>query len=102
MALTNEEIRLALQNALLGEIYSDIRAIAYAYDSKKKYFLIRYYLNRKPNQHDYDSASSVMAEFISNFKFTEFEEVKEECQYCELPPSELDVLDGFIYFRKEE
>ena len=44
MGLRNEEIRIAMQIALLGEVYSEIRAIAYSYDPEEKRFLIRYYL----------------------------------------------------------
>ena len=102
MALTNEEIRLAMQIALLGEIYSEIRAIAFQYNLQKKRFMIKYYLSRKPTDVDYESISTVMTDFIANFKYTEFEELKEECDYCILPKDKIDALDGFVYFRKEE
>lgn len=101
MGLTTEQIRLALQISLLGEVYSEIRAIAYAYDSLKNIFLIRYYLNREPEEDDYESVSEVMAEFISQFSHLEFEELKEQCQYSNLSKSQLDSLDGFVYSKKE-
>ncbi len=90
-----------MQTSLLGEIYSEIRAIVYSYNSEKKIFLIRYYLCREPIEADYESVSVVMTEFISNFKCTEFNELVEDCQFSDSPRSKLDCLDGFIYLRKE-
>ena len=101
MGLIIEDIRLAMQTSLLGEVYSEIRAIAYAYDDEKKSFLIRYYLNREPTEDDYENVSEVMTEFISHFKHSEFDKLKEECQFSTLPQSKLDSLDGFIYLKKE-
>jgi len=101
MGLSTEQIRTAMQTSLLGEVYSKIRAIAYSYDSEEKIFLIRYYLNREPTEDDYESVSEVMAEFISNFKHSEFDKLKEECQFSDLPKSKLDPLDGFVYSNKE-
>jgi hypothetical protein len=101
MSLTRSEIKCAMQTALLGEVYPSIRAIACAYNPITKNFLIRYYLDRKPTDDDYDSVSEVMTEFISHFKYSEFDELKEECQYSELPASKIDPLDGFVYARKE-
>ncbi|UOY08650.1 hypothetical protein L0P88_08865 [Muricauda sp. SCSIO 64092] len=100
MGLSTEEIRTALRTSLLGEIYPEIRAIAYAYHSEEKKFLIRYYLNREPTEDDYESVSEVMAEFISNFKHSEFDILKEECRFSNLPKSKLDPLDGFVYSKK--
>lgn len=101
MGLTVEQIRTAMQIALLGEIYPEIRAIVYAYDSIKKSLLVRYYLTRQPTDYDYESVSEVMTELLSQFKYSEFDQVKEECQYSSLPLSRLDPLDGFVYSRKE-
>lgn len=101
MALNNKEIRVALQTALLGEIYPSIRAIVYEYNLKNKSFLIRYYLDREPIEEDYESVSEVMTEFISQFKHSEFDKLKEECIYSNLVISELDPLNGFVYSRNE-
>lgn len=38
MGLTTEQIRVAMQIALLGEVYSEIRAIVYSYSSEEKSF----------------------------------------------------------------
>lgn len=102
MGLTSEQILLAMQLAILGEVYPEIRAIVYAYNSSKKSFLLRYYLNRQPTEDDYESISEVVTEFISQFSYLEFEEIKEECQYSDLPKSKLELLDGLIYSNKED
>jgi hypothetical protein len=101
LGLTTQDIRVALQISLLGEVYADVRAVAYSYDSNRKFFLIRFYLNRTPTEDDYENVSIVMTEFISHFKHSEFDEIKEECLYSNLPKSALDALDGFVYSRKE-
>ena len=99
--MTTDSIRVALQISLLGEIYPDIRAIAYSYDLSNKIFTLRYYLVREPIEEDYENVSIVLAEFASNFNHTSFNGLKEECIYSKVPKSELDSLDGFVYFRKE-
>ncbi len=102
MSLSNSEIRLALQIALLGEIYSAIRAIVFSYKPKKKSFLLRFYLDREVTEEDYENVGIVMTEFISNFNYLEFDELLEECHYSKLPISKLEPLDGFVYCKKEE
>lgn len=99
--ITVDEILLTLQVSLLGEIYPSIRAIVYKYEPDTKKFLLRYYLDREPNEDDYYNVSCVVTEFIAYFKFTEFEDLIEECVYSDEPYSKLDVLDGCVYLRKE-
>lgn len=101
MGITQEQIRIALQTALLGEIYQDIRAIAFAYNNVTKSFLLRFYMSHKPTDEDYENISGVMTEFISNFKYSDFKKLKEECKYSTSSKSKLDPLDGFVYYRKE-
>lgn len=101
MAINKTSIFLALQSALLGEVYEGIRAIAFKYNPDTKYFKLRYYLNRKPTEDDNNSIGNVMAEFISNFKHTEFDKIDEECIYFQKPISELDPMDGIVFCRKE-
>lgn len=99
--ITNEQIRLALQFALFDEVYPEIRMIVFQFDRKKKIFRLRYYLSREPNNDDYDNLGRVMTIFISNFKFSEFDSLKEECIYSLEPISKLETFDGIIYSRKE-
>jgi len=101
MEIKKEQILLALQSALLGEIYSSIRAIVFKYEANNHYFLLRYYLDREPNDDDFENVEIVITEFISNFKFTDFDKTKGECKYTTLPLSNLDVMDGIVYCRKE-
>ena len=100
-AINRLDILLALQSALLGEVYPSIRAVVYKYSSETKQFLLRYYLDREPIDDDYESAGNVVAEFISNFKFSDFDIVKEECVYSNDPISMFDIMDGMVYCRKE-
>lgn len=97
----DKSIRLALQTSLLGEVYPELRAVAYSYDEDKKQMLIRYYLARVPTEEDYESISIVTAEFISFFHYETFQKIMEECWYALDPMMKLDPLDGFIYSRKE-
>ena len=101
MVLKIEQIRVALQIALLGEIYQAIRAVVFEYTPQKNEFILRYYLDRQPVEDDFESISEVMAEFIANFNYSTFENLKEECEFSELPKSKLEPLSGFVYLRKE-
>lgn len=82
-------------------IYNSIRAIAFRYNYETKEFLLRYYLDREPIAQDYENVQIVIAEFISNFKFTEFTKVDGECLYVNAPINQLECLDGFAYVRQE-
>lgn len=101
MEIRKEEILLALQSSLLGEIYEKIRAVVFKYDPTCRHFIIRYYLDTEPDQDDFDSVGVVAAEFLSNFKFSDFDKVDEECIYTNLAISDLDLMDGLVYYRKE-
>lgn len=102
MEIKREQILLALQSALIGQIYHQIRAIVFKYEANKRCFLLRYYLNREPNDDDFENIEIVITEFISNFKFTDFERTKGECYYTTLLLPNIDVMDGIVYCRKEE
>lgn len=96
-----ESLRSSIAKALFGEVFPDIRAIAYAYDAKKKLITMRWYLSRPPVEEDYEDLGSVMNEVMADFSYKEFDDVKEECIYTTAPASELDPLDGLVYLRKE-
>ena len=99
--VTEEAIIASTRIALWGVIYPAIRQIAIKYDPKEKLILLRYYLDRPPREIDYEEASSVMAEIISNFDVSNFQTVKEECIYSTAPQNKLDPLDGILYARRE-
>ena len=101
MSVTRNDILLSLQQALLGEIYPSIRMVVFDYNQSLRKFTLRYYLDRESNKDDFESISCVVGEFLSHFKYTEFEEIKEECIYSLALPSEIDILDGMVYLRKE-
>ena len=99
--LERKEIMLALQHAHIGEIYPAIRCIVFDYNADTKSFLLRWYLDREVTDDDKESISVVVSLFISHFKFSDFDELKEECIYSIKPVRELDMLDGCIYLRRE-
>jgi hypothetical protein len=92
---------LWLWQALLGEVYPNIRAIAASF-SENKELLVRYYLDRAPVEFDYESLGDVMGNVLSNTSSNEeIRSVKEECVYSTLPIGELDALDGIVFARRE-
>lgn len=99
--MSKEQIMLALQEALLGEIYNNIRAIAFKYDPQNKLFVLRYYLDREPIRDDYDNIGAVLAEFLACFKYSDFDHIRQECVYTNSLISQIDVMDGIVYCRKE-
>jgi hypothetical protein len=101
MTIKNEDIRLALQTSLLGEIYHNIRAIVFYYNPTEKKFLLRYYMDQEPSEEDFENADIVLTEFMSHFAFSEFDVVESECVYTTLPISAIDVMDGLVFCRKE-
>ncbi|CVK17263.1 MAG: hypothetical protein J6581_10115, partial [Apibacter sp.] len=99
--MENTEIRvkilLSIQRALLGMIYSSIRAIAVGFEKTEKLKVI-YYLDKKPTEDDYDSISEVTTEVLADIDFSE---VEEKCIFTLEPISKLDKLNSWVYMRKE-
>lgn len=91
------EVLLSVQKALWGMIYPSIRAIAIGVEKEQKLKVI-YYLDREPDQDDYDNISEVTSEVIADINFAKVEEV---CIFSKKPFSELDSLDSWVYMRKE-
>ena len=52
-------LRLCFQSALIGEVYSEVRAIAVAFSDKNE-MKARYYLDREPTDFDFDSLGMVV------------------------------------------
>lgn len=92
------QILLSTQCALWGMVYPAIRAIAIGYEDTKK-FKIVYYLDREPNEDDYENISEVVGEICSDIPF---KTVEENCIFTLQPFSELDYLNSWVYMRKEE
>jgi hypothetical protein len=78
-------------------VYPSIRAVAYESDDLKRLKII-YYLDREPNDMDYESLSDVCGEVLADLNF---EEVEEVCEYTVRPFSTLAGNNNFVYVRKE-
>lgn len=92
------EILISIQRALLGMIYPDIRAIAVGFIGTRKLTVI-YYLDREPNDNDYENVSEVTSEVCADIEFGEVEEI---CLFTLDPFSKLDSLESWVYMRKEK
>ncbi|MBK7985381.1 MAG: colicin [Ignavibacteria bacterium] len=92
-----KEFLISIQRALLGMIYPSIRSIAVGFEGLKKMKII-YYLDREPNEDDYENISEVTTEVCADLSFSEVEEL---CVFTNKPFSELDKLVTWVYMRKE-
>ncbi len=91
------DVLISIQRALLGMIYPSIRAIAVGYDDIEKLKMI-YYLDREPNEDDYENISDVVGEVCSDI---DFQEVEELCVFTKEPINKLDNLVSWVYIRRE-
>ncbi|MBF4483808.1 colicin [Flavobacterium sp. CSZ] len=90
-------VLLSIQRALLGMIYPEIRAIAVGFEGLGKLTVI-YYLDREPNNDDFENISDVTAEVLGDINFSE---VEEKCFFSDEIITKLDNLDLWVYIRKE-
>jgi hypothetical protein len=94
---------LTIWRPLLGEIYPNIRAIVVSFN-EDKCLLIRYYLDRKPIEMDYESIE-VLATEISSATWRQdlIRKIDVECQFVDttIRKKDFDYLDGVIYSRRE-
>ena len=87
--------------ALIGEIYPEIRLIAVKF-SEAHELLVRYYLDREPNEDDYDSVDMLISEVLANTSnTTEITYYEGECVFSKEHMRELNQLDEVIYARRE-
>ena len=93
------EVLLSAQKALLGMIYPEVRAIAIGYLEKTLKLL--YYLEREPNESDYEILEEVTSEIIADFPSETFDHIEEICLFSEKRMNDLENLNGWIYIRKE-
>lgn len=91
------EVLISIQRALLGMIYPEIRAIAVGYDGIEKLKVI-YYLDREPNDDDYENISEVTTEVCADI---DFKQVEEHCLFTKKSTNKLDNLISWVYIRKE-
>lgn len=85
--------------ALLGEIYQNIRAIAVQYDNKD--LVIKYYLDRIPEDFDYESIEVVATHLDSMLPTELVHKLDVECVKFEGNISQMPSLNGFVYARRE-
>ena len=91
------EVLISMQRALWGMIYPEIRAISVGYEGTQK-LIVNFYLDREPNEDDYENIAEVTSEV---FKDINFMEVEENCIFTLEPISKLDNLISWVYIRKE-
>jgi len=87
-----------LRIAFLGEIYTNIRAIAISYDNK--IIGLRYYLDREVLDYDYESLEVVSTNLDSIIPIS-LEGLDIECFFTEELIKDVNPLDGFFYVRRE-
>ncbi|WP_040508830.1 hypothetical protein [Leptospira wolffii] len=91
---------MALNQSLIGTIYDSIRAVTIRIVDHD--VLVRSYLDKIPDADDEEELSSIMAEFMSFFKYNEFESLKWECKYSKGRLNNLEDPDEiFVFLRKE-
>jgi len=96
-----EWLILWVWQSLIGEIYPEIRAIALRYDANKN-LLIRYYFDREPTEDDFESIECVTTNIFAHTSSEEdIKDIKEEAIFSNKKMTDLDVLDGLVYARKE-
>jgi hypothetical protein len=86
---------------LVGKIYPEIRAIVGQYFPEEKKLLTRCYLDREPNEDDYEMLNVVAAELISGPCSEYIAEAEVECVCSDKRFKDIETLDGFIYARRE-
>ena len=91
------EVLISMQRALWGMIYPEIRAISVGYEGTRK-LIVNCYLDREPNEDDYENIAEVTSEVFADINFME---VEENCIYSIEPISKLDNLISWVYIRKE-
>lgn len=96
-----EWLVLWVWQALIGEIYPEIRAIALRFDADKN-LLIRYYLDRDPTDYDLESIECVITNILAHTSSEEdIKNVEDEAIFSNERMADLDVLDGLVYARRE-
>lgn len=96
-----EWLILWVWQALIGEVYPEIRAIALRYDENKN-LQLRYYFDREPTEDDLESIECVITNIFAHTSSNEMiNNIEEEAIYSKERMADLDVLDGLVYARRE-
>ncbi len=96
-----DELWNSIVIAFIGEIYSNIRAIAIGYDNDSITF--RYYLDREPIDFDYESLEIVATNFDACSPASiPIKNIDIECIYLkEESRKDIDPLSSLFYARRE-
>ncbi|TGM99606.1 hypothetical protein [Leptospira dzoumogneensis] len=89
---------LSLQRALLGMVYHSIRAIIVEYEGLQ-FLRVTAYLDREPEDSDYENLSEVTSNVLADLNFQKVEEV---CLYFADSLSNIKNKGIWIYERKED
>jgi hypothetical protein len=92
------DVLISIQRALWGMIHPSIRAIAVGFDGVEKLKVV-YYLDREPNDDDYENISDVVGEVCSDIPFKKVEEI---CIYTLDSFLNLENLESWVYMRQEK
>lgn len=86
--------------AIQGNLQSNVRAIAIGYRYNR--LTLKCYLDSLPSEQDKELLSDIVGEIISDFPPDKIPRTTEICELSNVPISELDRLDSFIYIRTNE
>lgn len=86
--------------AIQGNLQSNVRAIAIGYSYNR--LTLKCYLDSLPSEQDKELLSDIAGEIISDFPPDKIPRITEICEFSNVPISELDKLDSFIYIRTNE
>ena len=90
-----------ISQALVGEIYPEVRAIVVKFGNDNK-LLLRCYFDREPTEDDFENFDSVLSEvYAQTSSDAEISDLQCETVYSEAPFKDLDFLDGCVYARRE-
>ncbi len=78
-------------------IYPAIRGISISFEGLQDVTLVCF-LDRPPNEDDYDNLSCIVCEIVSD---VEFESVKEDCVYTTQPLPQISDSGIWVYRRQE-
>ncbi|TFU94004.1 hypothetical protein E4T81_05275 [Barnesiella sp. WM24] len=86
--------------AIQGNLQSNVRAIAIGYRYNR--LTLKCYLDSFPSEQDKELLSDIAGEIISDCPPDKIPRTTEICEFSNVPISELDKLDSFIYIRTNE
>lgn len=86
--------------AIQGNLQSNVRAIAIGYRYNR--LTLKCYLDSLPSEQDKELLSDIVGEIISDFPPDKIPRTTEICELSNVPISELDRLDSFIYIITNE